>query len=482
MTLISLDRKQYFIDSFGLIAIGVPSLGYILFSVPFAEFHIRFSFLDFPIFIGEILLFICLTLFFVKYLISPTRNLNKWHYLLIVYFAFVVIKALYGYFTLGPLSFRNAALLYYPMFAVLGYCFYRRDFFEGEKIFLLGALVILLFIDIAGQTYVIYWALSSSLLALVFVNLYPNKRIKYFLLISILIVIPYKWFFLTSRMMLVSNIVTGLYLMTAFFTLSKLKRQIKVLMVMLGILFFVLGILKFANPVRVKSLIAFREMIEVFNRFDAKVQERKAYFKTRGLGDIKLYRPEGQLPVFTTRYSEFRRRQEEEFAKAGLGKIIQDFTQKDLNTGFNNAVFRLFIWRDMLVELAQQKPILGFSFGKPLRSMSLEILYWGWHDWGLNGWVPAHNSYLHIIYRAGVVGILFLVTVSVVLFKMVKEFIHQKSIIGILLCGVIINWFVAANFLLIFELPYTAIPIWSLYGITLAYCHEQKKLKHELAK
>ena len=55
---------------------------------------------------------------------------------------------------------------------------------------------------------------------------------------------------------------------------------------------------------------------------------------------------------------------------------------------------------------------------------------------------------------------------------MIKRFIMLKSLTGILLCGIIINWFVAANFLLIFELPFTAIPIWTLYGLTLAYGRE----------
>jgi hypothetical protein len=147
----------------------------------------------------------------------------------------------------------------------------------------------------------------------------------------------------------------------------------------------------------------------------------------------------------------------------------------NLTTGLNNAVFRLLIWRDMIVALRDKKPILGFDFGLPLRSISLEILYWGWNDWGLNGWVPAHNSFLNIIYRAGILGIAFIATLFIILSRMVKGFVKQRSIVGILLCGVIINWFVAANFLLILEAPYSAIPVWSLFGITLAYFHEQER-------
>jgi len=149
--------------------------------------------------------------------------------------------------------------------------------------------------------------------------------------------------------------------------------------------------------------------------------------------------------------------------------------------GNENAVFRLFIWRDMLVELAKNKPILGFSFGKPLRSISLEILYWGYGDWYRDGWIGAHNSYLHMIYRTGIIGILLIFSLGAILLRMIIQFIRSKSFTGILLCAIIINWFTAANFLLIFELPYTAIPLWTIYGMTLAYYHSLMKGRHRVA-
>lgn len=140
-----------------------------------------------------------------------------------------------------------------------------------------------------------------------------------------------------------------------------------------------------------------------------------------------------------------------------------------------NSVFRLFIWRDMLVDLIKHKPIFGFDFGRPFRSISLEILDWGRGDWGRDGWIGAHNSYLEMIYRAGIVGILLILSFLVILFNMIKKSVLERSMTGILLCGIVINWFAAANFLLILELPYTAIPIWTIYGMTLAYCFKIQK-------
>ena len=104
-----------------------------------------------------------------------------------------------------------------------------------------------------------------------------------------------------------------------------------------------------------------------------------------------------------------------------------------------------------------------------MRSTSLEALRWGESEWSRDGWVGTHNSYLEMIYRAGIVGLLTILVMLGLLFIMIKKAIQYRSLTGVLLCGIIIDWFVAANFLLILELPYTAIPIWTLFGLTYAY-------------
>jgi len=142
-----------------------------------------------------------------------------------------------------------------------------------------------------------------------------------------------------------------------------------------------------------------------------------------------------------------------------------------------NVFFRLFIWRDMLRGLRQAKPwlwLVGFDFGKPFRSRSIETLYWSTGEWSRDGWITTHNSYFETIYRAGIIGLLFIVIlIFVVLFKIVKKLIQFKSVTGVLLSAALINCFIAANFLPILELPYNAIPIWSLFGMTLAYLREK---------
>ena len=108
--------KNRILDSLGIIAIGVVSLGYVLFIRSFAELHVQFPFLDFPIFIGEGLLFFCLGLMLCKGNVKITAK-NFW---IFVYMGFVLIKAVTGYIKFGPLALRHAALFYYPLFAVFG--------------------------------------------------------------------------------------------------------------------------------------------------------------------------------------------------------------------------------------------------------------------------------------------------------------------------------------------------------------------------
>ena len=528
-------KKVYTIDSLGLTSIGLFSICYILFSSPFAELNIQLPFLDFPIFVGEILFFACLVLFAARCTICPLK-LHKWHYVLIGYFIFIIVKALRGYALWGPLAMRDAALLYYPMFTVLGYYFYRKDFFIRRNFFITVPFFILVFIKFISDAYVIYWSLSSVLLTAVFIMAYPDKKNRYLLWALLLISIPYTRFFLTSRMMIVSNTLTVFYLVLAFFFIVRFRRSIKIFMGILTIFLFALGILTFSDPVRARTIISFGAILATFHENDKMVQEGIGNFKMAEVKKLELYQPEGKSATYDykLRLEAFKTRREqaelarisrenlqaqeggsidlassvsatssEVFVEQGETSVAAEQSmvpQEDVVsiaaqepqrqtvrpyhflTGMNNAVFRLFIWRDMLVELAQKKPMLGFDFGKPLRSISLEVLGWGWSNWGGQGWMPAHNSYLNIVYRAGIIGALFLLTIFVVLFNVIREFIRSRSVIGILFYGVLINWFVAANFLMVLELPYTAIPIWSLYGVTLAYCYKKEKPEYELAK
>lgn len=710
-----LNKKYYYLDFLGLFSIGIFSLGYILFVKRFAEQHIQFSFLNFPIFVGEILLFICLLLFLAKYR-NNIQKFTKWHYLftfsktlgksllglfsrkkrslswaflmsregkraiIICYFIFVILKVLSGYLIWGPLALRHAALLYYPAFAVFGYAFFRKDFFIEKKALLLFLVICIVFVVKHHD----YWALTLMLLGLILIKLYPKRRYLMFLLL--LVITPYKEFFSTSRMMIVGNFLSGLYLAGMLPLILEVKKKFKfALMTLIGGL-VILGLFKFVDHGAVKSIVAFKKMAEVMRSCDAYIEANRGHFKMEERKAVGLYNPD--KPVKKESSADNKRTQEKEknveeekrtresildrrsaveklnsliepmkaeaaqvqdktrqndaeeepikreiplvkketqkkdvkkvrgyiesppvvvvskirkpsqkLVQTGVPEVREQTQKKDVidlsstkdnkevnitanqetqeeartkirqilrapaekiisdkkpldalviedikravqmaftraypqitggkfgwlagkasnktkeggmensgttsqefkqnasvvpsektHTGWvdnSNAVFRLLIWRDMLADLAKEKPVLGFDFGKPFRSKSLEILNWGSGDWARDGWIGAHNSYLEIIYRTGIVGILLILSLWIILFKMIKKFILTKSLTGVLLCDIIINWFAAANFLLIFELPYTAIPIWTIYGMTLAYGYKTPEETYALER
>lgn len=589
----NLNKKYPYLDLLGLCSIGILSLGYVVFGSKFAEQHIQLPFLDFPIFVGEMLLFVCLLLWWAKYRHNPPK-LSHWHWVIICYFGFVIIKALYGYFRWGPLALRHAALLYYPVFAIFGYSFLRRDLFGRDRCLALLLIIATVFFVKHSE----YWILTLVFLGITLIRSFPYNRMRSLLSIAFFIIIPYKEFFFTSRMMILSNFLSGLYLAGTLPIVLNFKRKIKFVMMMLMLGVVVLGLYKFADHDAVKSIVAFRRMTEVIKVCDAYMAANEDHFRMEERKEVKLYNPNqssgrdvpqmrddlkmmkikeektkvelkkviiedvkekiagfssGQTDTDTQKevkqeivamldrqLSEQTRGDESVKKGAGLpapkaqegdtdeGKAIiretffkqvkqeirmasvdgklnnekqqyandvindvkkemqKTFTEqvkqstpaapvKESKSGWadnNNAVFRILIWRDMWRDLIREKPVLGFSFGRPLRSKSLEMLHWGDGDWARDGWIEPHNSYWHIIYRMGVVGVLLIFGLLIILFRMIMRFIQIRSVTGLLLCAILIDWFLAANFLVIFELPYTAIPIWTIFGMTFAYCYK----------
>jgi len=573
---LSREEKLKILDSTGSFLIGAFCLGYLLFIRRFAELHISFSFLNFPVFVGEVLLVICLILLIVKWKLNPP-GFRIWHYYLFLYLLFVLIKAFWGYFKFGPLAFRHAALFYYPLFAVFGYSFYRREFFSGTRSLLLALLLI---VAMRFPSFGGYYLLMSFIIAFVLIKAYIHKTGQYIFFLLLLFFTPYRDFFQTSRAMLVANMAVAIYFLITLFWIVKIRRTYKLIIFLVFFLFLSVGILKKIEDKTVKPLLDFRQLIESYDNYSKVIAERKNGSEWLNIiktvtkdTQVKLYNPEGdkfkkrgptaqsveqarlpteemqaslkelqsqiesiqlaieqelkaraqpkrrvppviekeQLKVKTQSkrdeaeskepkpdlteqpieqvrlpreemqielkelQSQIEKIQKEEFLKK-KSLVARSTKQFSPSSRVTNVFFRIFIWKDMLSQLKQHMPksLLGFHFGKPFRSESIEYLYWATGEWSRDGWIAVHNSYLGIIYRAGILGILFIAAIFISLFRMIKRSIKLKSVTGVLLCGILINWLVAANFLPILELPYNAIPIWSLFGMTLAYLNKPK--------
>jgi O-antigen ligase len=101
----------------------------------------------------------------------------------------------------------------------------------------------------------------------------------------------------------------------------------------------------------------------------------------------------------------------------------------------------------------------------------------GWQIGDCVGWLEPHNSYIHILYRAGIVGLFFIIAIWVMFIKIVFRFIQKINFIGILLTCALLYWLILGNFIVLLELPYFAIPFWSLYGIVVAYSYKKNEIE-----
>lgn len=544
---------------------------YSLFEREFAQLYVQLPFLDFPIFVGEILLATCLILllFLRKH---HQIELEKWHYLLLLYIGWLLWKALTGYFQFGPLALRTASLFYYPLFAVIGFYFFDKRYITFPLIILM--LVILL---VTVKPVIILVDYYFAYLAILIFLTFQIKKRWVQLILCLLIVWIYPWYmpFGSARTKMVGFIVASIFLAIcicfAFLKNKKLWRNI-VLCILLCILSF--GVLKFADKVRLKTFYRWDSLIELYHKHQEVIAQREDDFSFKTIKP-RLYNKENielnmtDIDIYVDRTSrralssleegsrigieaivrsnfliiknkaedvvvevhqlikqdELLMRDASKFADSEMEPDIQSAVLKieqeidslyiadekgvsnDLSTvadkekmmqeieqmlrnlvhmyfsreimmdvseerAFGNVLFRYYIWKDMVKEMIQAKAWWGINFGKPLRSKSIEILEFAKDAWLRDGWIAAHNSFLYMVYRAGVVGGILIVLLIVVLIFMIKQFIVMKSLAGILSCSILINFMVQALFLLTLEVPYTAITYWSLFGMTLAYSKE----------
>lgn len=578
-----------FVDYVGLFLIGLFCYLYAIFEVSFAELNIQIPFLNFPIFVGEILLMICSVLFVIKNFNSFYLK-NTWHGLILAFLGFVFLKAIVGYLAWGPLALRHAVLFFYSLFAVFTYAFYRNEFFTKKMTVL---LIFCLILPMATQLFNNWFLLTFSLLSFILIRSYPQKRIRKLLYFLLYISVPYYWFFRVARAIMLSNMLVGIYLIIIFYLFAKISKRIKALTIGVFISFFVAGWISMGLNVKmVTSIFDVRTIVNDFKYFNNYVNVKKPNYQMKEIKGVKIFSPnekrfssfgESELLAMGDNYFKSKSLQEEAegvqkevglqqkqeslskgipskdlFAKIirrikGLQaktKIKVEAFMKNANVpaesnvseelkamdasyalsaigndvkknnadispepgaskgikakmplvpkinfrqlGFKmrklpevtgsrlddgNVLFRLMIWKDAFSELFNRRPrpILGVDFGQPFRSVSIEILRWGEEVWTRDGWIDTHNSFIDLLYRGGIVGLLFICTILFLLVRMVVIVFVHKSVVGLLLCGIVINWFFAANFMLIFELPYTAIPAWSLLGLTFAYCQNLKK-------
>lgn len=488
-----------------------------VFTSSFAEIHVKPGFLPFPIFIGELLMLFCLPLMawiVLKGKVFSAKTLT----LFACYFGWVVVKALINYSQDGALTFRNAALFYYPVFALFGYCFYRKAKITRQFWLVLAfAVAAIIFFK---WMFVWFWWTYILLLIIVLFNLRSNLwRWLGCIFLCIVVLFSAEYLYKGPRAHFVS-VFCAVFFLAVYYGIVLFKRmKVAQLIILLGsFILFVLGFFIFANKNAVSSLISIKGICEAYELRDRLYQAKKDSYRDKPL-QIVLYNPDQEeaakrikrehvdsnTPLVdlledkiqkVSQTSEIRQenvvpdtfqkeavRQDQNVSEQD-GKILVDIKQnkllknvlvsnlredRDIEEDKGNIVFRLFIWRDMAIEMLQERAWWGFSFGHPQRSRSLEVLHWGESEWGRDGWITAHNSFFHIIYRAGILGALLIGVLFYLIAGLIKFFFSKSSMEGSFLVSGLIYWLVLSNFFVILELPYNAIVFWTLLGVSFAY-------------
>ncbi len=562
-----LDKKKgLLLDQFVLCVIGLFCICYSVFWSNFAKIRLVLPFLNFPVFVGELLLAFCLIAFFIKWRIKGI-HFSKWHLLWGVYVLWVLVKAVEGYVEYGALSFRNAALFYYPLFGLIGYSFFRKEFFSQNLI--VFYLTILLFVKnaILMECYSYpYFALALALVMVV-----KKRWVKISYAILIFLTFPMQTFLNDSKSFVVGNILALFFVAFSFLLFIKRKRHWNILLGLLFIISLIGSVLKFSVHTQRKIFSKPKEIADVFNEADEYIKMNQDVFISRDL-KVRLFNEkggfgkyilgaerndqddkeekEGVIEAITkdieqTRAKIYDAKTEEiakkeimhlrerlkknvAFAKKRMDdtksvkevedivkrsktaiKVLDEFLEKGQGNALNNKdkvlgkslsnlkqlkilkysfrrsygrsvkeeytniLFRYLLWRDMCVELFNEKPMFGFSFGKPQRSKSLEILNIAGGEWSRDGWVTPHNSYLHLIYRGGVVGVLMIFGMFGSLLFAIRKFFMEKNFWGMILLSPLVYWMVVANFVLFLEFPYQAIPFWSYFGMLMAHVNSK---------
>lgn len=487
--IMSKTKKIRTMDILGVCGIGMYCVFSSLFESIFSKIHIKLPFLNFPLFLGEMLLMLTVGLLTFKYFYFKEKfNVRPW----VLYAIIVLIYIVVGYLQWGPLALRNGAMFLYVIFALGSYHFYSSLMVQSEKLkwvalaFIFAVLILHLIGDYYWYTYVI-------LFTMFIINKLPKKYAWFIPVFLVLFQMDIIFSGARAHLMGVLTGVIYLTVISVFFFIKLSKRWQWGIIITVFICFFLYGIKK--EPNAMKSMTDLATLSKLYINYSFLSQERRQEYQPP-LIKSRLYNPPSQRNISSDKFlysSKISNRflfEEKDYENKEsiltastltrnmeiiLSENVNSMQSKNvefsrnLDVAYHNSLFRVFIWQDMMNELFRTNIIFGVGLGKPQRSVTIEVLGWADTEWKRDGWIAPHNSYLHFLYRAGVFGFIVLFLLFKVLFDLTKIFIQRKNIYGILLLSILVYWVVMAAFSVILEVPYYAIFFWSLLGVTYAY-------------
>ena len=271
-----------FLDALALGLLVFLSLLYLVFKADFAEFQVKFSFLPFPIFVGEIVMFVCGILFCLKWKIERL-SFRPQHRLILSYFFLVALRALHDDRIWGPLAFRTAALFYYPIFIVFGYYFFNPKSIDRRLI--IGAWIILA-LGLLGRFIADYYQWPCFILLVMLIGQCRNKFMyAYGFTVLGYLLMMYYFFCPGTRAHIIglafSVIFLASYIVWGVYGRSRWLRYALATILVVGI---ILGVTRFSDSNAVKSMLALGSLGEVFQQYDAQVKTELVHYEQKPMG------------------------------------------------------------------------------------------------------------------------------------------------------------------------------------------------------
>ncbi len=454
-----------------------------LFGHVFAKLHVDLPVVKLPLFIGEVVFFICALIFFLllenkkKWLSSVSKSWG----LLVFYILTMIALTSQQWF---GLSLRNAAMLYYAFFALFIFTALNICRFNELGLRMLFGISVLVCFFISPDSYFRY----SFIVLCLFALLRMQKSRTRLMLVLLLVVCSHPDnLFAGARTSLVSALAALLFLISAsvgYLLPLPLRWRLT------GFCFcivLVLGVSWFKGDHNgIMSILSPQGVIERYNKVNQQIKQSKyvpqplmakmynpyAY----GTSDVNSGKVDASVrvadnPPDVSKETAGNLPSRDQNTPSHLSLPSPNNEEegdqyRSLAVAYNNMLFRILIWRDMIAEVWHKKAWLGLGFGYPQRSMSIEAMDWASIEWRRDGWITPHNLFLHLVYRCGVVGIILIVLLVGWVWRKSALFLRVRCYEGVLLISALIYWLVAAQILVVLELPYYAIPFWLMVGLT----------------
>jgi len=471
--------------AYGLI-VGLMA-GYACWMSDFAEIHTTLSLLPFPVFIGEWVLGGLFILAVIKFFYQRSRI--HWRVGLFgLFLLFILLKALYGYKAHGALSFRHAAFFYYYCYGVFAYYFYNPHWLKSPRDKQILTALLFVIACFLVRSYYLF-----PLLMVIAALLARQSRIGQITLgLFVIFLFPFHTMLHTSRSALIAIAGSMLFLAFSFVGIMvKIAKRWSILIISLLILSLGLVFVKMDDSIkqRVSSIGHLHELVYIYQLLLVESNKRlehyePTYYPVRlySSNDTSDISPDQNKKYYTKSYQDLltqtNGRDPSEIKLTDLPVPINHLIERgnadhQFAYGFSTMIWRLFLWTDMLDDLKDlvlqnpMKSIIGFDFGKVLRSKRQEVLIMAFPE--RTGWQEPHNSILHVIYRSGFTGFLFICLFCWLFIRTLKLALKRRLIAGLFLLGACFYWILFSLTLVMFELPYYAVFFWSLAGITVAY-------------